>query len=29
VTLSMLPIILVFAFFQRYFIDGLAGAIKD
>ncbi|MCA0294459.1 MAG: carbohydrate ABC transporter permease [Actinobacteria bacterium] len=29
VTLSMLPIIAVFAFFQRYFIDGLAGAIKD
>lgn len=29
VTLSMLPIIAVFIFFQRYFIDGLAGAIKD
>jgi ABC-type glycerol-3-phosphate transport system permease component len=29
VTLSMIPIVLVFAFFQRYFIDGLAGAIKD
>ncbi len=29
VTLSMIPIIVVFAFFQRYFIDGLAGAIKD
>jgi ABC-type glycerol-3-phosphate transport system permease component len=29
VTLSMIPIILVFAFFQRYFIDGLAGAIKS
>lgn len=29
VTLSMLPIIIVFIFFQRYFIDGLAGAIKD
>jgi ABC-type glycerol-3-phosphate transport system permease component len=29
VTLSMIPIIFVFAFFQRYFIDGLAGAIKS
>jgi raffinose/stachyose/melibiose transport system permease protein len=29
VTLSMIPVILVFAFFQRYFIDGLAGAIKS
>lgn len=29
VTISMLPIIVVFIFFQRYFIDGLAGAIKD
>lgn len=29
VVLSMLPVIIVFAFFQRYFIDGLAGAIKD
>ena len=29
VTLSMIPVILVFAFFQRYFIEGLAGAIKS
>lgn len=29
VTLSMIPVILVFVFFQRYFIDGLAGAIKS
>ncbi|MEN0021963.1 MAG: carbohydrate ABC transporter permease [Microbacterium sp.] len=29
VTISMIPIIAVFIFFQRYFIDGLAGAIKD
>ena len=29
VTLSMIPVIFVFAFFQRYFIDGLAGAIKS
>lgn len=29
VTLSMIPIIAVFIFFQRHFIDGLAGAIKD
>ncbi|GAB3920460.1 carbohydrate ABC transporter permease [Kribbella albertanoniae] len=29
VTLSMLPIVAVFLFFQRYFIEGLAGALKD
>ncbi|WP_432973732.1 carbohydrate ABC transporter permease [Dactylosporangium sp. CA-233914] len=29
VTLSMIPIVLVFVFFQRYFVEGLAGAIKD
>ncbi|TDD58848.1 carbohydrate ABC transporter permease [Kribbella antibiotica] len=29
VTLSVIPIVLVFIFFQRYFIEGLAGAVKD
>ncbi|TDD63239.1 carbohydrate ABC transporter permease [Kribbella antibiotica] len=29
VTLSMVPIVAVFLFFQRYFIEGLAGAVKD
>ncbi|GAA1677210.1 carbohydrate ABC transporter permease [Kribbella yunnanensis] len=29
VTLSMVPIVAVFLFFQRYFIEGLSGAVKD
>jgi raffinose/stachyose/melibiose transport system permease protein len=28
-TISMIPIIIVFVLMQRYFIDGLAGAIKE
>lgn len=29
VTISMVPLIVVFIFFQRYFVEGLAGAIKE
>jgi multiple sugar transport system permease protein len=28
VTISFIPIILVFIFFQRYFVEGIAGAVK-
>jgi raffinose/stachyose/melibiose transport system permease protein len=28
-TISLLPIILVFLFLQRYFVEGVAGAVKQ
>jgi raffinose/stachyose/melibiose transport system permease protein len=27
-TITILPIVILFLFLQRYFIDGLAGAVK-
>ena len=28
-TISLLPIIIVFLFMQRYFVEGIAGAVKQ
>jgi ABC-type glycerol-3-phosphate transport system permease component len=27
-TITILPVVILFLFLQRYFIDGLAGAVK-
>ena len=28
-SISLLPVILVFLFMQRYFVEGIAGAVKQ